>query len=338
MRILLAIVITLAAAWAGYWFIGSSALQSGVAAWFDARRAEGWVADYSDLSVHGFPNRFDMTLSDVALADPASGLGWEAPFFQVLTLSYTPNHVIAVWPPEQQFRTPLRGYVLNNDTMRASVVVAPSTAVAPRRVTMTAENLTLTPDDGSGTLSATSLRLAAEQIEGAEQINDARYHLGLAASNIAPPAPLMAQIDMDGALPRVIETFLVDATVDFDAQWDRRAVEEARPQPTRVSVKNAEIRWGTMTLAASGVLSVDIGGRPDGTLTVAARNWRQMLDAATQTGALTPEVAETAEQALSAMSAMGEDPDTLEVPLRFSGGRIWIGPLPIAPAPVFRLQ
>ena len=338
MRILLAIVITLAAAWAGYWFIGSTALRSGLVAWFDARQAEGWQAEYSDLTVQGFPNRFDTTITDVALADPASGLGWEAPFFQVLTLSYTPNHVIAVWPNEQKLHTPLRSYTLTNQDMRASLVVAPSTALAPRRFTLTAKDVAMTPDDGSGALSAATLRMAGERIEDTGHIENARYRLGLAASDIAPPAPLIAPIDIDGALPRVIQTVAADVMVDFDVPWDRRAVEETRPQPTRISVQSAKIQWGAMTLAASGVLTVDLGGRPDGTLTVTARNWRPMLDAATRSGAVTAEVAETAEQALSIMSEMGGDPKSLEVPLRFAGGRIWIGPLPIAPAPVLRLR
>ena len=42
-------------------------MRSGLAAWFDARQAEGWVAEYADLSVQGFPNRFDTSLTDVAV-------------------------------------------------------------------------------------------------------------------------------------------------------------------------------------------------------------------------------------------------------------------------------
>ncbi|WP_113912035.1 DUF2125 domain-containing protein [Roseovarius dicentrarchi] len=338
MRILLAIVLTLAAAWAGYWFVGSAALRSGVAAWFDARQADGWRAEYSDLSVQGFPSRFDTTISDVALADPVSGLGWEAPFFQLLTLSYTPNHVIAMWPNEQTLHTPRQSYALTNQDMRASLVVAPSTALAPRRITLTAEGVALIPEDGSGAISAQTLRVAAERVEDTGNIADARYRLGLAASDIAPPAPLLAQLDASSALPRVIQALAADIIVDFDVPWDRRAIKEARPQPTRIAVQSADLQWGAMALAASGVLTVDLGGRPDGTLTVTARNWRQMLGTAVGAGVITPDMAQTAEQALSIMSAMGDDPKSLDVPLRFAGGRIWIGPLPIAPAPVLRLR
>ncbi len=338
MRILLAIVITAAAAWAGYWFIGSSALHSGITAWFDARRAEGWVAAYSELSVQGFPNRFDTTLSDLQLADPASGMGWQAPFFQLMTLSYTPNHVIAVWPHEQRIVTPTGAYALSSTDMRASLVVEASTALAPKRSTLTAEGLTLTPEAGTGAFSATSLRLAGERGEDAPDTDDPRYHLGLAAAGVAPPAPLLAQFDVAGTLPRVIDTLSADVTVDFTAPWDRYAIEEARPQPTRVDVTRIAANWGAMTLEASGILDVDAFGTPDGTITIKARNWRDMLKLAEGAGALTPDAAVATESALSLLANASGSDKTLEIPLKFEGGRVWLGPLPIAAAPVMRLR
>ena len=82
------------ALWGGYWFIGSAGFEKGLAAWFDERRSAGWVADYSDIKTRGFPNRFDTTISDLELADTRAGLAWSAPFFQIFTLSYRPNHIV----------------------------------------------------------------------------------------------------------------------------------------------------------------------------------------------------------------------------------------------------
>jgi hypothetical protein len=332
MRIFLAICLALAAAWAGYWFIGSSALKSGLAAWFDARRADGWVAEYADLSVQGFPSRFDTTFTDIRLADPASGLGWQAPFFQLLTLSYTPNHVIAVWPNEQRLTAPDGTYTLTSADMRASLVITPSAALAPERSTLTAEALSLV-DPAGDAMSVAALRLAAERVPNPD--SDARYHLGLAADDVAPSAALLALMDTGGAPPRVIDSVIADITVDFTAPWDRFAIEDARPQPTRVEVTRIAATWGAMTLEASGTLDVDARGTPEGVITARARGWREMLDLAEGTGALSADMADTAERALSMMA--GED-KTLEVPLRLSDGRVWLGPLPIAAAPVLRLQ
>ncbi|MFX0542486.1 DUF2125 domain-containing protein [Roseovarius sp. S4756] len=335
MRVLLAICLALAAAWAGYWFIGSSALKSGLAAWFDARRAEGWVAEYGALQVQGFPSRFDTSFTALRLADPAAGLGWQAPFFQLLTLSYTPNHVIAVWPHTQSITTPGGEFILSSADMRASMVVAPSTALALRRATLTGEALSLAPHAGAEgeALSVAALRLAAERIEDGSA--DARYHLGLAATDMAPPAALMAQLEGSNSVPRVIDSVAADITVDFTAPWDRFAIERARPQPTRIEIARLAVTWGAMSLEASGALDVDARGLPEGDITLKARGWQDALEIARSTGALTPDMADTAQAALSMMA--GGD-SALDIPLRLGEGRVWLGPVPIAPAPVLRLQ
>lgn len=342
MRILLAICLALAAAWAGYWFVGSSALKSGIAAWMDARQAEGWAAEYSDLSVKGFPSRFDTTLSDLRLSDPASGVGWEAPFFQLMTLSYTPNHVIAVWPHDQRVVTPQGAFAISSADMRASLVVSASTDLAPKRATLTAENVSWAPEFGRDAASVAGLRLAAERVEDAPvedvPIGAARYHLGLAADDLAPPAQMLALMDAVGTQPRVIDSIGADITVDFTAPWDRFAVEDARPQPVRVDITRLTANWGQMTLEAAGLLDVDARGTPEGTVTVEARNWQDMLALAAAAGVLTEDAAATAERALGIVASAAGDGKTLEIPLRFEGGQIWIGPLPIAEAPVLRLQ
>lgn len=338
MRLLLAIVIIAAAAWAGYWFIGSSALRSGITAWFDARESEGWVADYSKISVQGFPNRFDTNLTDVDLRDPVSGLGWQAPFFQVFSLSYKPYHVIAVWPHEQRILAPEGAYKLSSTDMRASLVLEASTKFAPKRSTLTAENLAWVPENGPGAISAAVLTLAGERAGDNPETGDPRYHLGLVAEEVAPPAELLAQIDPNSTLARVIDSLNADFTVDFTAPWDRYAVEEARPQPTRIDVKHVAATWGTMTLEAAGSLIIDASGIPDGTITVKARNWRDMLKLAEASGALTPDLRTAAEQVLALMAGASGSDKSLDVPLKFTGGRIWLGPLPVADAPLMRLR
>lgn len=335
MRILLAICLTLAAAWAGYWFIGSSAMKSGVAAWFNAREADGWVAGYDELTVQGFPSRFDTTLTAPRLSDPVTGLGWEAPFLQLMTLSYTPNHVIGIWPNTQRLSGPEGAYTLTSTDMRASLRVDASTALAPRRATLTAEGVSILAETApeAEALSMAALRLAAERLEGAE----ARYHLGLAAQDLAPPASVMAMLDGAGgdAPPRVIESLFIDATADFTAPFDRAALEGARPQPVGIDLARASANWGAMALELSGALDIDASGMPEGDLTLTANGWRKMLQIARASGAITPDIAATAEQALTMMS--GSD-GSLNVPLRAAQGLIWLGPLPIAPAPVLRLQ
>ncbi|MAN98342.1 MAG: hypothetical protein CMN16_04510 [Roseovarius sp.] len=333
MRFLLAVILIAASGWSGYWFVGQNGLSRGFETWFEARRAEGWVAETSDITVQGFPNRFDTGFSDLVLADPATGLAWEAEFFQILALSYQPNHVIAVWPDQQLIATPQEKFRIESRDMRASLRIAPDTRLAPERATLTAEFLQVSPEARPDEPTAlTSLTLAAERQQEAE------YRLGLSAEGLTLAAPWQARLDPQGRLPRQISGLHADLTVRFDRVWDRSAIEDARPQPTEIKVKLADAKWGQLHLQAAGAVKVTPEGWPEGDITLKARNWRDMLRIAAKTGAVPDSMLGTLESGLSLMAQMSGNPETLDVPLTFRNGRILLGPIPIGPAPILRLR
>ncbi len=335
MRALLSIIILASLGWSGYWFVGAGATKFGFKTWFDARRAEGWVADYADLAVRGFPNRFDASFTKVALADPGTGLAWEAPFFQLLALSYKPNHLIAVWPQQQLVATPLEKYRVTSDDMRASMVLEASTDLTMNRATLTALALTIAPDGGDAPLQIEGLTLAAEHVPADA---DAHYHLGLRADGLAPPSTWATRVDPNGTLPDKFTVVHADLTVLFDRPWDHRAIEQARPQPQQIRLRLAEATWGQLSLQAAGELVVDAAGQPTGTVTIKARNWREILQLARNSGTLPARISAPVEEGLKLLSRLAGNPKTLDIPLEFASGRIWLGPVPIAPAPVLRLR
>ena len=106
MRYLFGLAIVAFLAWSAWWFVASNAQRNAWEHLFATQQGQGREADAA-IKVAGFPNRVDTTLTGVVFDDPKSGWGWQAPFFQVLMLSYKPNHVIAAWPNEQEIRTPL---------------------------------------------------------------------------------------------------------------------------------------------------------------------------------------------------------------------------------------
>ena len=74
-------------------------------------------------------------------------------------------------------------------------------------------------------------------------------------------------------------------------------------------------------------------GTPTGTVTIKARNWRDILALATASGALPAALTDQIEQGLSLLANFSGNPETLDIPLTFSGGYIKIGLIPVAPAP-----
>ncbi|MEL6647716.1 MAG: DUF2125 domain-containing protein, partial [Pseudomonadota bacterium] len=77
---------------------------------------------------------------------------------------------------------------------------------------------------------------------------------------------------------------------------------------------------------------------PEGEIVVKARNWRDILQMAVSSGTLNQSFADTLESGLSLISQMAGNPETLDIPLNFSGGRVRIGPVPLGPAPVLQLR
>lgn len=334
MRFLLTLILLAAVGWSGYWFIGAEGSQSAFERWIDQRRDDGWVAEYGDLAVRGFPNRFDTTFTDLSLADPETGLAWQAPLFQLLALSYRPNSVIAIWPRAQMIATPQGKYQLSSDDMRASLTLQPNAQLALERTTLTAENLIVTASNPPETASVGALTLAAERNEG----SDATYRLGLAADKVKPSAPWLKRVDPRGTLPDTLHALKADLTVTFDKPWNRAAIEVARPQPRRIDLKLAQARWGQLDLQLAGSVDVDEGGQPKGQITVKARNWRDILDLAVASGAIPEGLGSTLEDALGLMAGLSGNPNTLDIPLDFRNGRMLLGPVPIGPAPVLTIR
>ncbi len=334
MRNLLILILVVSGAWAGYWVIGSAGVTTAFERWFEARRAEGWVAEYSTLDTRGFPNRFDTTIEDVTLADPGTGLVWDAPMFQILALSYQPNHIIAVWPDTQRLATPQQKFDITSEDIRASLVTRAASRLPLDRLTLTAEVLAVQETDNNQPTRIDELTLAAERLAGAE----ASYRFGLEAVGLSPALDWRAQLDPGGTLPDRFDTFRADLNVTFDKPWDLDAIEDARPQPRKIDLRLAEASWGRLDLQAAGTLTVDEAGRPTGEIVVKARNWREILGLAVTSGALPQGFADTLEDGLGLIAGMAGNPRTLDIPLTFRNDRIRLGPVPIGPAPRLLLR
>lgn len=327
MRLLQVLVLALATLWGGYWFIGSRALERAASGWFQAQGGNGLVAGMESLSVAGFPSRFDLTVNEISLADPATGLAWTAPFVQVLSLSYKPWHVIVAFAPEQQLATPFEVLTLASGKLQASVVATPRTALPLDRTRLIGDDLRLASSLG-WSIGVKTLRLASRRLSAEGD----RHEIGVEALEIAPDAIFLAGIP---SLPATIEQARLDADLTFSAPLDRFAG-DARPGLTGIDVKSLSLIWGPLSVGGSGQLAADSNGFAEGRITLNLKNWRQMVPVGVALGWFTPEVAPTWENMLDMLARQSGDPENLDLPLTFRNGRMSVGPLPMGPAPRLR--
>ena len=327
MRGFMGLILALGVLWGGYWFVGSTALQKGAAAWFAGQAAQGRIATNGGISVQGFPNRFDMTVTDVHLADPIAGLGWDAPFAQVFTMTWKPWHLIAALPNTQTITLPDQTVGLASSKMQGSVKLVPGTALALDAVVLDGADLVATSSLG-WVVKAARAELASRQV--ASVLNG--HEVNLTVTGLVPDAGLMAAIADTSDLPRLVDTAMLDVVAGFSAPIDRQAG-ASRPQVVAVTVKDATLRWGDMVVAAKGSVVADAGGLAEGRVDIHIENWRELLPVAVAMGLIKAEVAPTVENMMALMAGQSGDGNNLDLPLVMKAGRMTLGPIPLGPAP-----
>ena len=333
-NIALTVLVCAALGWFGYWFLGAQATERGLAAWLEARRAEGWVASAATLDTHGFPNRFDTTFTALDLDDPDTGVGWTAPLFQILSLSYRPTEVIAVWPGAQELRLPAETLAIDTERMIGSLALGTTPALPLRRLVIETAGAGIVSTGGwTADVATSQVALRESPGETAAPVYDIAFSL----DGFTPDSAELTRLRDLVNLPETLETVRAELTVTFDKGWDLSALEDSRPQPQVIEVTALDARWGDLALAGTGRIAVDAEGTGSGELVLEATNWRDMLDLAEASGALPANRAPLVRAGLETLASLAGDPDKLDVPLRFSGGFLLLGPVPVGAAPRFSL-
>ena len=329
MRILFAIVVLAGLAWSGWWWVHASSRDAALERWLAERRDAGWVADAGDVSVRGFPNRLDAVVTDLALADPRSGWSWTAPEFQILSMSWKPNHVIAVWPGEQVVASPYETVRVESSEMRGSVVFEAGLGLTLDRTAIEIGDMRLRGE--SGWEAGIGKAIFSTRQSGGDA-PDFAHDLAFAASDLTPP-DFLGALDVGGVLPATVEVLNLDSTLVFDRDWDRASVEGENPRLLEVRLRDASAVWGSLDLRGQGVLRADARGYAEGEIKLRARNWSEMLTLAERSGAIPQGLAGPLRAGLDLIATLSGDRDTLNVPLRFEGGNAMLGPVVLGEAP-----
>ena len=321
MKLLLTIVLAVAALYAGFWVVASRGLDRGLQAGIAAAEAQGWQIETGSLSTGGFPSRFDVTARDLTVTAPDGGLVWQAPWVETAALSYRPNKVIAVFPPSQTLDIDGQRVTIGSDGLRASVAVAPNTTLDLQTLTAEAQTLSLAFPTGAALTAGRSL-LALRSL--APQTNTYEAYLSL--------EDMVPQIGVPG-LPAGAARLVADATLVLDAPLDRRAILPTRPLVTAVTLNKLDLTWGDLRLTGRGTLDVDAQGMPTGQLDLTAQGWETVVDLLAATGVIAPQAVQT----IRTLGGLMVRDGALTLPLTFADGGVALGPIPLGAAPVIRL-
>ena len=320
-RYFLGLVLALGILWGGYWFVGAHYVDRAVNDWFAEQKAAGLVADNAGVSVAGFADRFDMTVTSPHLADPVTGWGWQAPFAQVFAMTWKPWHLIAALPHTQVVDVPGEKVTVASARMMASLLMQPKTGLPPQRLVVESAGLVLT-SDANWTVGAEKLVLAAEN----DLTRANSLHLGADATNLTLPANLSNLPD----LGPTVSTVHLDATLALSAPiaWQMEGARLAG-----LTVTQAHITWGTIDLVAQGNVVPDANGLASGKIDLDLKGWRSLPGVVVALGVVKPDMKVSITRGLEFLAAASPDPQVLHLALTFKDGEMSLGPLPLGPAP-----
>jgi len=331
MRGLITLTLILSLGWSAWWLIGTNAQKNAIETWMEQRQAAGWVADVEEFKVTGYPNRFDSIFTDLTLSNPRGGWTWTAPHFQLLALSYKPNHIIAVWPGIHTYATANDTTTITSSLFRGSLIFKPDTALSLDRMQLETTDLVLSGDtDWRASASQASVAFFAHR---APDLPANSYDLYIKALEFSPPAKWRASVDQDGALPETIPEAIFDASLTYDNPWDRFAIEQTNPRLTAIQIRDLRFLWGDLNLNGKGSINILEGGYLDGAFTLQAQNWRELLDIIIATNLLSPDFATALNRGISVVAALAGNPEDIEIKLRFEDGLTYIGSVPIGASP-----
>ncbi|MDZ4135084.1 MAG: DUF2125 domain-containing protein, partial [Paracoccaceae bacterium] len=215
--------------------VGARGLEKAARAWFAGQAAQGYLAQNAGLAVQGFPNRFDLTITAPRLSDPARGIGWQAPFVQILSLSYKPWHIIAALPPTQTLTLPGSALTLTSDKLQASLIVEPTPALTLDRLAIAGSRLTLRADAG-WQISAQSARLATRQA----QLLRNTHEIGIEINGLTPDPALTSALVPPADMPETIDQIALSLLLAFSGPIDR-FTPQSRPVLMSLEVKEATL-------------------------------------------------------------------------------------------------
>lgn len=329
MRRFIWIPLFLATLWCIWWAVFGWGLKSGLDAWFEGRRHEGWQADYASLELRGFPMRVSADMTDIVLADTQSGLVMNLPRLRIGAPTHWPGDVTLVLPNDPiEFLTPDGSVALQIAEGIADLELHPGPSLELEGVSALAGSWSVLSNK-EALLSAQDLTLTVQQASGSPEL----YEFLANTKELRPGDIPRSVLRLPDDWPVAFDTFKINATVAFDKPWDISALEKSRPQPRTIKVTLAEAAWSDLRLFFAADLSVDDLGVPTGTINIQAENWQVMLDLAERTGTLPSGLRQQAESGLSALAGFSGDPTALDVQMNLRGGFMFVGFIPIGPAP-----
>ncbi len=297
--LLIVFMILFAGGYSTWWYVLVRQLQSGVAAWAVARRAEGWTVSIGTSHVGGWPRAARVELADVALRGGAPELPfdftWTASTLDLQLAPFDPRTLLLLPKGEQQVGlATARTLSLMAPVWRISL--RPDRREPPWPIGIRAEDLRVRSAAAESVLVG---RLSARlRINPAAVASDPALAARVEAERIEVPAN-------SRALGERIEALSADATVSGPVPPAGSPAARARSWRDgggAASLEQGRLHWGPLRAEMTARVTLDTALQPLGGGRAQIGGWAPALDLLAAHGVITDHAAVAAKAVISLLA------------------------------------
>lgn len=350
--LLLAVLVVLAAGWTGFWYYATARAQTEFAAWRTREAARGRVFSCDGQDFSGFPFRFELRCAAPNLREPRLTL--KASKVHAAVQVYAPNLIIAeVGGPLTAVEEGRPGVALDWTLLQASLR---GLASPPRRLALVFDKPKLALLAGGEQLA--SAAHAEVHTRDAPRLPQDPPAFDVALNVVQalfPAIPRVGGAPIDGDISGTVRGF-----TDFEPRPLRDVLRDFQAADGRLEIKKARLRQGDILVAGHGSLGLTARGTLDGQIDLTVAGLEQLMVAL----GIDKAVGQASQNALdrvvpglnlsqllgprgnAAIAAAGaamlgqqaelEGRQAVTLPLRFTDGQVFLGPLKVGDMqPVF---
>lgn len=327
MRILLWTISFVILSWSAYWVIGAKSIKSELSESIQKFNSGDWSIEYSDAIVRGFPYRFDVTINNLTVKNKKNYLTWTLPYFQILSLSYSPKNLILVWPKEQELKTKTKTINLTSNKMLASIERTNIRSYDISKFILEVEGA-IVKSSQDLVIQSKSLILAIDKLK----VETAAYKFGLSSTELS----IQPSDHRTYGLAGLFNTTSLNLNINADVYLDtllRVTKKQDYPKITKLNLKEISINSKDFILTAMGNLETDIQGSPEGDIQLKISDWKQLLSNIKKTG-INKKIIES----LRIFSILSGNQNNLTLDLTLKERKLLLGPLLLGSIPKQLIQ
>ena len=327
-----AMVVVVAAAYAGYWYFASSQLERlverTVAGEYPAIRIT-----HGKMAVSGFPFSIRLRLEAPEFLAEHAQVRWrsDAAVIEIqpwnlrrYRLALVGPHIVGLGKLQGLHR-----FDVASERIVFVAEVGGDGALSGVMLDLTGLRITDSADSQASTIDKLEIRLSVVSPASTEPL-EPTFELSLRADAVAIPA-LNVQ-PLGGEIKKVRAGFKLLGEI---SKYDKATVDTWRQAGGTVEVQWLQAVWGALDLRTVGTAALDDELRPLAAMTADIRGFAEALQALAAAGVISTATARTGSMALGLIAKPSSDgsPSVLTVPLTAQDGGLYLGPVRLTRLP-----